>query len=193
MKPYDELLPRITLSKGPHASPDTGMCVMEAAAYISGRKHSDAPGCVSASIRTACMNLNDSLATDEERNRYLSGLVFDVIGTAMPTPIITEVAGRYHAKQVQYSQYCMCLPVSNMCIRICIINRNIKRLNKQKSTLTEIQKKSIVQLGAVVEALARACVSCIRAAIAMHKDVHPSGMEFARSPDTLPCLTPATV
>ena len=54
------------LDRGAHKSPGDGMCLVEAAAYVAGRPHTDHPPCVSPVIGAFCRSWNDSLS-DEDR------------------------------------------------------------------------------------------------------------------------------
>ncbi len=40
-------LDTLQLAKGGHDDPGQGLCLLEAAAYLAGEKHSDHPACVS--------------------------------------------------------------------------------------------------------------------------------------------------
>lgn len=51
----------IDLKGGKHKSPDEGMCLMEAVAYLVGETHSDHPQCVSPMLATFGRSLNDML------------------------------------------------------------------------------------------------------------------------------------
>ena len=75
-----EKLNDITLSYGAHASPDDGMCVMEAAAWIAGEEWTDSPLCVSPVLAAFCRRLNDALG-DEGRQR-LKPFAARAVGTA---------------------------------------------------------------------------------------------------------------
>ncbi len=70
----------LTLQAGGHSSPEQGLCVMEAVAYMAGEKHSDMPQCVSPVLRAYGMRLNDSLPDD--RRQALKQFVPALIGTA---------------------------------------------------------------------------------------------------------------
>jgi len=74
-------LARIPLRVGSHSSLGEGMCAMEAAAYVAGERHSDHPVCVSSVIGAFLRRWNDSLPTDEDRDRLLKPLIPVVIGT----------------------------------------------------------------------------------------------------------------
>lgn len=67
-----------------HGDHDPGpdMCVMEAAAYISGEPWSDRPTCVSDELVDFMQALNDACESDEERRLLLSPLLPKVIGTS---------------------------------------------------------------------------------------------------------------
>lgn len=56
----------IRLSAGSHESPQLGMCVMEAVAWLMGEKWSDAPTCVPSDLATCCRRANDCMS-DEGR------------------------------------------------------------------------------------------------------------------------------
>ena len=70
----------LPLLEGGH-SPNSKYCVMEAAAYIAGEPWSDAPKCVCPVIRSFMVTWNDSLPTDEDRDRLLKPLLTKVINT----------------------------------------------------------------------------------------------------------------
>src|SRR5688572_6105189 len=69
----------LTLEKGAHKR-GSGMCAMEAAAYLGGEAHSDTPACVSPVIATFMRRWNDRLP-DTERQR-LKPLIPLVLYTA---------------------------------------------------------------------------------------------------------------
>ena len=76
----DVWLDRIRLAHGSHASPDDGLCVMEAVAYLAGEPHTDHPACVSPVLGAFLRNWNDSLP-DEDR-QVLKPYALRVIDTA---------------------------------------------------------------------------------------------------------------
>jgi len=63
----------MTLTNGCHKSPEDGMCVMEAAAWLAGEPFSDAPKCVSVlELRRLSIRLNDAMwPSDAERTAAL--------------------------------------------------------------------------------------------------------------------------
>ena len=69
------------LHRGSHPSPEHGMCLLEAAAYLAGEPHSDHPECVSTTIAAFGRAWNDHLG-DEDRDRLLLPLLPKLIGTA---------------------------------------------------------------------------------------------------------------
>jgi hypothetical protein len=71
----------IHLKGGAHDSRSKGMCAMEAAAYIAGERHSDAPECVSPVISTLLRAWNDNLPSDADRDRLLKPLLSLVLFT----------------------------------------------------------------------------------------------------------------
>ncbi len=72
------------LSRGNHSRREDGMCIAEAAAMLAGEPHSDAPGCVSVTIRGFAMHWNDAMG-DEDRDRWLLPRVETIVGTG-PAP-----------------------------------------------------------------------------------------------------------
>lgn len=70
----------IDLKKGSHSTPDDGMCLMEATAFLVGEQHSDNPNCVSPVLGTFGRNLNDVLSDDLRQN--LKALIPSLPGTA---------------------------------------------------------------------------------------------------------------
>lgn len=60
----------LRLMKGAHNSPDSGMCVMEAVAFVAGERHSDSPECASPMIASFLRAWNDSVS-DEKRQELL--------------------------------------------------------------------------------------------------------------------------
>ena len=74
-------LKTLVLKKGNHQSPEAGMCVMEAVAYVAGEPHSDHPQCACPVITKFLINWNDALETDEDRVRLLRDLVPMIVGT----------------------------------------------------------------------------------------------------------------
>lgn len=71
----------INLARGAHKSPQHGMCLLEAVAYIAGEPHSDRPRCVCPVLATFGRTWNDGLESDGERNRLLRPLLPRLIGT----------------------------------------------------------------------------------------------------------------
>jgi len=69
------------LQYGAHESMADGACVMELVSYVAGERHSDHPDCVSPVIGAFLRQWNDSLPTDEDRDRLLKPLIPVVIGT----------------------------------------------------------------------------------------------------------------
>ena len=57
------------------------MCVMEAVAYVAGEPWSDHPACACPVISAFLRSWNDSLRTDEDRDRLLKPLVLELIDT----------------------------------------------------------------------------------------------------------------
>ena len=70
-----EDLETMTLGHGSHATREEGVNAMEAVAWLAGEKHSDAPECASTVIAAFLRAWNDSLPTDEDRQRLLRPLL----------------------------------------------------------------------------------------------------------------------
>ena len=74
-------LEKISLKSGAHDPGSNEFCVMEAVAFVAGEKWSDHPECACPVIAGALRNWNDSLKTDEERDRLLKPLIPLLVGT----------------------------------------------------------------------------------------------------------------
>ena len=70
----------LVLAKGGHNSPEQGLCLLEAAAFVSGLPHSDHPPCVCEVLGNFGRGLNDCLP-DESRQRLIP-LIPRMLGTA---------------------------------------------------------------------------------------------------------------
>ena len=80
-------LDKLTLEAGGHSSPDAGMCLLEATAYLAGEPHSDHPTCVSPVLATFGRAWNDAL-NDTDR-QFLKPYTLKLIGTAS-TPEVED-------------------------------------------------------------------------------------------------------
>ena len=76
-----EELAAVTLGSGSHSTREEGVCAMEAVAWLAGEPHSDAPECASPVIAAFLRSWNDSLPTDEDRQRLLLPLLPLVVDT----------------------------------------------------------------------------------------------------------------
>ena len=76
-----EYLPRIIPGSGSHTSRDSGICVMELAAWIAGEPHTDTPECVCPTITRILTAWNDAITDGRERQALLNHLIPTVIGT----------------------------------------------------------------------------------------------------------------
>ena len=77
---YDVLLDELHLEKGAHNRREDGLCIMEAAAWLAGQEHTDAPACVSPVLRSFLTSWNDSL--DDDTRQRLKPYAWKVLGTA---------------------------------------------------------------------------------------------------------------
>ena len=71
---------RLRLENGSHQSPDEGVCLMEAVAWLAREPHSDKPNCVCPVLGAFGRGLNDRL--DVERRGRLKPLIPALVGTA---------------------------------------------------------------------------------------------------------------
>ncbi|MGH3828685.1 MAG: hypothetical protein ACRDQX_16170, partial [Pseudonocardiaceae bacterium] len=62
-----EKLNLIVLKRGAHSSPEQGVCLMEAVAYVRGLPHTDTPSCVSPVLSAFGRRLNDVLPEDRRQ------------------------------------------------------------------------------------------------------------------------------
>jgi hypothetical protein len=72
-------LDALTLAAGAHDSPDDGMCVMEAVAYVAGETFTDHPECASPVISSFLRSWNDGLG-DADR-QMLKPYIPRLVGT----------------------------------------------------------------------------------------------------------------
>jgi hypothetical protein len=79
----------LVLKAGGHTSPESGMCVMEAVAYVAGEPWSDHPVCACPVIGAFLRSWNDGLRSDEERTRLLKPLVLRLV-ESKSTPAVEE-------------------------------------------------------------------------------------------------------
>ena len=77
---HPDAIAGIRLAPGSHRTPESGMCLLEAAAYIAGEPHSDHPDCVCPVLAAFGRSWNDSL-DDEARNRILKPFLPRLVGT----------------------------------------------------------------------------------------------------------------
>jgi hypothetical protein len=75
----------IRLSRGPHASPDEGACVMELASMLAGESFTDAPVSVCPVIACFLRPYNDSI--DDDRRQGLYDYASRVVGSRAPEPV----------------------------------------------------------------------------------------------------------
>ena len=76
-RPFD--FKSFIVAKGAHSDPATGMCLLEAAAYIAGEPHSDHPVCVDVALAAFGRPFNDRL--DDEERQLLKPLIPMLVGT----------------------------------------------------------------------------------------------------------------
>ncbi len=81
----------IKLSKGKHASPEHGACVMELASMLAGESFTDHPRSVSRSIAAFLRGYNDLV--DEARRQDLYGYASRCVGTA-GSPVLEQARMR---------------------------------------------------------------------------------------------------
>jgi hypothetical protein len=88
------------LSRGPHASPADGACVMEYVSFLAGERWSDSPACTNHALAVTAQRVNDHFS-DSERHLLLP-LIPRLMGTNEGDPdelyrIIAETAVGYAA------------------------------------------------------------------------------------------------
>ncbi|MDP2320722.1 MAG: hypothetical protein Q8O42_15445, partial [Acidobacteriota bacterium] len=69
------------IKHGAHDSPDDGMCIMEAVAFVAGEPFSDHPPCACPVIGTFMRSWNDGIQDDETRTRLLKPFIEKLVGT----------------------------------------------------------------------------------------------------------------
>lgn len=73
-------LDTLVLDEGSHSSPDEGMCVMEAVAFVAGEPFSDHPACASPTIGAFLRSWNDAL--DDDARQELKSYIPRLVGSA---------------------------------------------------------------------------------------------------------------
>ena len=86
-------LETLKLKHGSHETPDDGMCVMEAVAYVAGEPFSDHPKCASRVLTRFCIRLNDRWS-DEQRQKL--------------KPFILRLAGTKASEEIERKRAYMC-------------------------------------------------------------------------------------
>ena len=79
-----EKLKSLSLKVGSHAANST-FCVMEAVAYVAGESWTDHPECACPVISAFLRSWNDSLRSDQDRDRLLKPLIPKLVGTRNST------------------------------------------------------------------------------------------------------------
>jgi hypothetical protein len=82
----------IKLSKGKHASPEDGACVMELASMLAGEPFSDHPAAVCPVVGSFLRAYNDSI--DDERRQDLYAYASRVVGSRAPISVQRQRAER---------------------------------------------------------------------------------------------------
>ena len=85
----------IILKSGSHGSRESGVCAMEALAWVAGEPHSDHPACACPVIGAFMRNWNDTLPDDQTRTRLLRPLLPLLIGSR--SSVAVEVQRSYLA------------------------------------------------------------------------------------------------
>lgn len=76
----------IELTSGSHDSPQAGLCVMEAVAYIKGEPHSDHPACACPVVTAFALRTNDWMNYEERQ---------------LLKPFILRIAGSKAAPEIE--------------------------------------------------------------------------------------------
>ena len=77
----------ITLSYGPHNNPEDGMCLLEAASYLSNEPFSYRPKCVSPVVAAFGIRINDKISDNETRDKWLKPLLPVLLNTVGSTAL----------------------------------------------------------------------------------------------------------
>ena len=91
-----ENLMNLTLTYGSHKSPEDGMCLVEAVAFLAGEAHSDHPECSCPVLASYARTLNDRMGRGEQgdalRAKYLAHLASRLVGTRSTPEVEQERA-----------------------------------------------------------------------------------------------------
>jgi len=92
----------LILSFGAHDTPEEGMCLMEAVAWLAGEAHSDHPKCACPVIAAYARNLNDRMGEGAEgdalRAKHLLPLATKLVGTRS-TPEVEQKRAYFFANR----------------------------------------------------------------------------------------------
>lgn len=77
----DKLARVSVLKHGAHDSPEAGMCVMEAVAFVAGEPFSGHPPCACPVISTFMRSWNDGIQDDDTRTRLLKPFIEKLVGS----------------------------------------------------------------------------------------------------------------
>ena len=125
-------------------SPDKGACWMSAISWYAGENWNDMPDCVCPIIWHVCVCANDLMRSDEEREREIGPVIFDVVGTRnlLFRRVRAEMAIEFAQKRVRGTG-------------------NLMAINCISHALSYVS--TLNYIGAVVSALnAAALVSCLK-------------------------------
>ena len=76
----------IYIDTGGHTTPEEGMCLMEAVAYVAGETHSWRPQCACPVLTEYAANLNDAIKNGVLRNRLMKPLIPKLVSSRVERP-----------------------------------------------------------------------------------------------------------
>ena len=168
----------IKLEAGGHSSREMGMCVMEAAAFVAGREHTDHPPCVAAPIAAFLRNYNDRIP-DEPRQDLVQFLepVLDTAGDGQDERRRWLAAD--HAVRVFTPVWLEAAGLDEQATAL----RRVKPLTDRKSTLAARAAAAAAADAAAASYAARAAAYAADADAAARREtlikrVHPLVLEF---------------
>ncbi len=158
-----ELPENFTLKRGGHQSPEDGMCLMEAVAFLAGEEHSANPQCACPRIAAFGIRANDAFADDEMRTRNLLPLAKKIIGTRSTKAVeqrreyialdmsLREIVPLWLDQSPELTEHAVALRALPEIVDAASYERASKALEAASDAAREIRRKNIAALEAKIK------------------------------------------
>ena len=158
-----ELPENFTLKRGGHQSPEDGMCLMEAVAFLAGEEHSANPQCACPRIAAFGIRANDAFADDEMRTRNLLPLAKKIIGTRSTKAVeqrreyialdmsLREIVPLWLDQSPEFTEHAVALRALPEIVDAASYERASKALEAASNAAWEVRRKNIAALEAKIK------------------------------------------